>query len=215
MPRRPVGFGFCMAMHPAEPDTVYILPIDSDGSAASGGKLRVYRTRGPYAPGTDDQAFRRDAFETISATRWARTASTPAALFRARSGKLFASPTRALLGPSAEGCARRRRQAASCRRPPLSRRSAGRLMPLEFTIPARCVPLRGGNGSLGIPRPVTEALETSGASPGPEGPRFTRGRPHPHALQPFVNADNVRDLEGLRRVPALQIAILPAVSGDG
>src|SRR5438477_1286186 len=39
-------FGFPMAIHPREPDTVYVLPLESDTfRCPPGGKLRVYRTR--------------------------------------------------------------------------------------------------------------------------------------------------------------------------
>ena len=42
----PSDFGFCMAMHPHDPDTVYIVPIESDEFRATPeGRLRVYRTR--------------------------------------------------------------------------------------------------------------------------------------------------------------------------
>ena len=42
----PSDFGFAMAMHPHDPDTVYILPIESDMFRCTPeGKLRVYRTR--------------------------------------------------------------------------------------------------------------------------------------------------------------------------
>jgi photosystem II stability/assembly factor-like uncharacterized protein len=42
----PSDFGFAMAMHPHDPDTVYIVPIESDMFRCTPeGKLRVYRTR--------------------------------------------------------------------------------------------------------------------------------------------------------------------------
>jgi photosystem II stability/assembly factor-like uncharacterized protein len=42
----PSDFGFCMAMHPHDADTVFILPIESDQFRCTPeGKLRVYRTR--------------------------------------------------------------------------------------------------------------------------------------------------------------------------
>ncbi len=42
----PSDFGFAMAMHPHEPDTVFILPLESDEFRCTPeGKLRVYRTQ--------------------------------------------------------------------------------------------------------------------------------------------------------------------------
>ena len=42
----PSDFGFCLAAHPHDPDTVYIVPLESDEFRCTPeGKLRVYRTR--------------------------------------------------------------------------------------------------------------------------------------------------------------------------
>lgn len=42
----PTDFGFAIAVHPHEPDTVYVVPITSDEQHyPPGGKLRVYRSR--------------------------------------------------------------------------------------------------------------------------------------------------------------------------
>jgi hypothetical protein len=42
----PSDFGFAMAMHPHDPDTVFIVPLESDQfRCPPGGRLRVYRTR--------------------------------------------------------------------------------------------------------------------------------------------------------------------------
>lgn len=42
----PSDFGFAMAVHPREPETVYIVPLESDEFRCTPeGKLRVYRTR--------------------------------------------------------------------------------------------------------------------------------------------------------------------------
>jgi photosystem II stability/assembly factor-like uncharacterized protein len=41
----PSDFGFAMAMHPTDPDTVYILPLDGFGRWPVDAKLQVYRTR--------------------------------------------------------------------------------------------------------------------------------------------------------------------------
>ena len=84
-----------MAVHPHDPDTVYIVPLESDEFRCTPeGKLRVYRTRNA---GDSWEALTRglpqkDAFETV--LRDALTTDTlPKAgvYFGTRSGKLFGS----------------------------------------------------------------------------------------------------------------------------
>ncbi|HVR70971.1 MAG TPA: exo-alpha-sialidase [Vicinamibacteria bacterium] len=91
----PSDFGFGMAMHPHDPDTVYIVPLESDEFRCTPeGKLRVYRTRDggkswkPLTRGLPQK----EAFETV--LRDALTTDTLAragVYFGTRSGKLFAS----------------------------------------------------------------------------------------------------------------------------
>ncbi|HWG35694.1 MAG TPA: exo-alpha-sialidase [Gemmatimonadaceae bacterium] len=91
----PSDFGFSMQMHPHDPDTVYIVPIESDQfRCVPEAKLRVYRTTDagaswkPLANGLPQK----DAYETI--LRDALSAdSLPSAgiYFGTRSGKLFGS----------------------------------------------------------------------------------------------------------------------------
>lgn len=91
----PSDFGFCMQMHPHDPDTVYIVPIESDQfRCVPEAKLRVYRTGNageswePLANGLPQQ----DAYETI--LRDALTADSldsAGIYFGTRSGKLFGS----------------------------------------------------------------------------------------------------------------------------
>jgi len=64
----PSDFGFCMEIHPKDPDRVFIVPLHSDGfRCVPEGKLRVYSTRdggeswSPLSRGLPQ----RDAFETI------------------------------------------------------------------------------------------------------------------------------------------------------
>jgi hypothetical protein len=93
----PSDFGFSMQMHPTDPDTVYIVPIQSDVFRCTPeAKLRVYQTRDagkswkPLTKGLPQK----DAYETI--LRDALTADThdPAGVyFGTRSGKLYASAT--------------------------------------------------------------------------------------------------------------------------
>jgi photosystem II stability/assembly factor-like uncharacterized protein len=91
----PSDFGFGMAVHPHDPETVYIVPLESDEFRCTPeGRLRVYRTRDggkswkPLTRGLPQK----DAFETV--LRDALTTDTlPRAgvYFGTRSGKLFGS----------------------------------------------------------------------------------------------------------------------------
>jgi len=91
----PSDFGFAMEVHPHDPDTVYILPLESDQFRCTPeGKLRVYRTRNG---GGSWQALARglpqeDAFETVLRDAMAAdTCETAGLYFGTRSGKLFGS----------------------------------------------------------------------------------------------------------------------------
>ncbi len=91
----PSDFGFAMAMHPHDPDTVYILPLESDMfRCVPEAKLRVYRTRDG---GGSWQALSRGlpqegAFETVLRDAMGADAGEPAGIyFGTRSGKLFGS----------------------------------------------------------------------------------------------------------------------------
>lgn len=93
----PSDFGFAMAIHPHDADTVYIVPMESDEfRCAPEGKLRVYRTRNagkswePLTRGLPQKG----ALETV--LRDAMTADNlePAGIyFGTRSGKLYGSST--------------------------------------------------------------------------------------------------------------------------
>jgi hypothetical protein len=91
----PSDFGFAMAIHPHEPDTVYIVPQEADRYRwTPEGKLRVYRTRNG---GRSWQALTRglpqeDAYETVLRDALATDSLDPAGVyFGTRSGKVFAS----------------------------------------------------------------------------------------------------------------------------
>jgi hypothetical protein len=91
----PSDFGFAMAIHPHDPDTVYIVPLESDQfRCVPEGKLRVYRTRNG---GGAWQALTRGlpqkgAFETVLRDTLATDTLDPAGVYvGTRSGKLFAS----------------------------------------------------------------------------------------------------------------------------
>ena len=91
----PSDFGFAMEAHPHEPDTVYIVPLESDEFRCTPeGRLRVYRTRNggwswqPLTKGLPQEG----AFETVLRDAMAADACDKAGLyFGTRSGKLFAS----------------------------------------------------------------------------------------------------------------------------
>jgi photosystem II stability/assembly factor-like uncharacterized protein len=91
----PSDFGFGMAIHPHDPATVYIVPIEADVYRCTPeGKLRVYRTRNagkswqPLTRGLPQK----DALETVLRDALATDRCDPAGVyFGTRSGKLYAS----------------------------------------------------------------------------------------------------------------------------
>jgi hypothetical protein len=91
----PSDFGFCMAMHPHDADTVYIVPLESDGFRCTPeAKLRVFRTRNggknwePLTKGLPQK----DAYETVLRDALVTDTAKPAGVyFGTRSGKLFGS----------------------------------------------------------------------------------------------------------------------------
>lgn len=93
----PSDFGFAMVMHPHDPDTVYIVPIESDEFRCTPeAKLRVYRTTNG---GRSWQALTRGlpqkgAFETVLRDNMAADSLRPCGVyFGTRSGKLYGSRT--------------------------------------------------------------------------------------------------------------------------
>lgn len=91
----PSDFGFCMAIHPHDPDTVYIVPIESDEYRCTPeGKLRVYQTRNagkswePLTRGLPQK----DALETVLRDSLATdTCASAGIYFGTRSGKVYGS----------------------------------------------------------------------------------------------------------------------------
>ena len=91
----PADFGFAMEVHPRDPDTAYVVPLESDMfRCVPEAKLRVYRTADagkswePLGSGLPQH----DAYETVLRDALAADALDPAGLyFGTRSGKLFAS----------------------------------------------------------------------------------------------------------------------------
>jgi len=92
----PSDFGFCMVMHPHDPETVYIVPIESDEFRCTPeGKLRVYRTRD--AGGSWEALTRglpqKDALETVLRDAMSVDHLNPAGVyFGTRSGQVWGSP---------------------------------------------------------------------------------------------------------------------------
>lgn len=94
----PSDFGFAMAMHPTDPETVYIVPLESDGFRCTPeAKLRVYRTRdggGSWEPLTEGLP-QEEAYETVlrdSLDTAAGPSDGPAGVyFGTRSGRVWAS----------------------------------------------------------------------------------------------------------------------------
>jgi hypothetical protein len=91
----PSDFGFAMAMHPHEPDTVYIIPIKSDQVRISpDAKLRVYRTRNG---GRSWEALtrglpQRHAYDIVLRDGLATDTLDPAGVyFGTRNGKVYTS----------------------------------------------------------------------------------------------------------------------------
>jgi len=92
----PSDFGFAMAMHPRDPDAVYILPLKSDEfRCVPEAKLRVFRTRDgggswkPLARGLPQKG----AYETVLRDALAVDALEPAGVyFGTRGGKIYGSP---------------------------------------------------------------------------------------------------------------------------
>ena len=91
----PSDFGFAMQMHPHDPDTVYIVPIEADMLRATPeAKLRVYRTRNagaswePLTRGLPQSG----AYENVLRDALAADSFDPAGIyFGTRSGKLYGS----------------------------------------------------------------------------------------------------------------------------
>src|SRR5262249_17921628 len=91
----PSDFGFCMVSHPHDPESAYIIPIESDEYRCTPeGKLRVYRTSNG---GTSWEALarglpQRNALETVLRDSLAADSLDPAGIyFGTRSGKLYGS----------------------------------------------------------------------------------------------------------------------------
>jgi hypothetical protein len=91
----PSDFGFPVVIHPAKPDYVYVVPVESDIFRCScDGRLRVYRTRNagaswePLARGLPQKR----AYETVLRDAMTADSLEPAGLyFGTRGGQLFGS----------------------------------------------------------------------------------------------------------------------------
>lgn len=91
----PSDFGFSMVAHPHDPDTAYIVPIESDQYRCTPeGKLRVYRTRNAgksWEPMTKGLP-QKNAMETVLRDAMGADTLDPAGIyFGTRSGKVYGS----------------------------------------------------------------------------------------------------------------------------
>jgi photosystem II stability/assembly factor-like uncharacterized protein len=91
----PSDFGFPIVLHPRDPDSAWIVPLEADSFRCTPeGKLRVYRTRdaGASWEAMTDGLPQKDAYETVLRDAMAVDALQPAGVFfGTRSGKLFGS----------------------------------------------------------------------------------------------------------------------------
>ena len=91
----PSDFGFGVVVHPANPDWVYVIPVESDEfRCACDGRLRVYRTRnaGRSWEGLSRGLPQKSAYETVLRDAMTTDAADPAGIyFGTRSGQLFSS----------------------------------------------------------------------------------------------------------------------------
>src|SRR5947209_8098194 len=91
----PSDFGFAMAIHPADADCAWIVPLESDGFRCTPqGKLRVYRTRngGQRWDAMTEGLPQKGAYETVLRDALAVDPLDPVGVyFGTRSGKLFGS----------------------------------------------------------------------------------------------------------------------------
>lgn len=91
----PSDFGFAMQMHPHDPDTVYIVPLESDQFRCTpDAKLRVYRTTdaGASWKALGEGLPQSGAYETVLRDALTADSFDPAGVyFGTRSGKLFGS----------------------------------------------------------------------------------------------------------------------------
>ncbi len=91
----PSDFGFCLGIHPRDPDTAFIVPLHSDMFRCTpDGKLRVYRTRdagASWKPMTRGLP-QKNALETVVRDAMGVDGLDPAGVyFGTRSGKLYGS----------------------------------------------------------------------------------------------------------------------------
>jgi hypothetical protein len=91
----PSDFGFGMAIHPRDPDTVFIVPLESDRfRCVPEARLRVYRTRdgGRSWHALTRGLPQRDAYETVLRDALTTDAAEPAGVYvGTRNGRVYAS----------------------------------------------------------------------------------------------------------------------------
>jgi hypothetical protein len=91
----PSGFGFPLAVDPADPESAYVIPLSADVDRVTpDGRVRVYETRdgGRHWTGHGDGLPQRDAYLTVLRQAFAADGRSPLRLyFGATSGDVFGS----------------------------------------------------------------------------------------------------------------------------
>ncbi|MGZ4152562.1 MAG: MoaD/ThiS family protein [Actinomycetota bacterium] len=91
----PSDFGFPLVMHPTDPDTAYVIPLNSDGDRVTAeGRVRVFRTQDAGATWTPAGAgLPEEGYLTILRQAFGHDGRDPLGLFfGATSGEVFGSP---------------------------------------------------------------------------------------------------------------------------
>ena len=230
----PSDFGFCMAMHPHDPDTVYIVPLESDAFRCTPeGKLRVYRTTrrrqvleathpGPAAEGRagDGPARRPGHRHVAEGRRVLRHAQRQAVRVGRRRVLLALDRRRAAPDRLREdGHGRGAGQGGPPEGGPEDARTARGLMAVVVSLPSALAPYAGGERRVTLPAAgstVGQALDELWKIHPALRDRILTEEGHVRRhVNVFVGVDSIRDTGGLGAPVAdgAEIAIIPAVSG--
>jgi molybdopterin converting factor small subunit len=214
----PSDFGFAMQMHPHDPDTVFIVPLESDGfRCVPEARLRVYRAAGRRAAAgaclRDRAARRADGRRARPGGDLLRHAQRQAVRLRRRRRHVDRDRRRPAVHRLREGGGGRR---AGRRRGALS---AAAPMGITVELPAALQAYARGT-EVALPADacatVADALAALGARhPGVVDRMMTeRGELRPH-VNVFVGERDIRHLNGLETPLAdgATIVVVPSVSG--
>ena len=149
----PSDFGFAMPMHPHDPDTVYIVPLESDEFRCTPeAKLRVYRTRdaGESWEPLESGLPQKDAFETVLRDAMSRglARSGRRLLRHAQRQALRLGRRRRLVDSRGRRCRRSSAYARWSSAPPARQRRPDRgTMSIAVVLPRALSRTRGGTAS--------------------------------------------------------------------